>query len=491
MTFLELGLAEPIVRATTAEGYTTATPIQEMAIPHVLSGSDVLGCAQTGTGKTAAFALPILHRLMLSTPAVTGPATRQPVRRPRALILSPTRELASQIDESLHTYGRHSGLRGCVIYGGVSQNPQAQAIRRGVDIIVATPGRLLDLMNQRLVDISSIEIFVLDEADRMLDMGFMPDLQRIIAALPAERQNLLFSATMPGPIEKLAHDILKNPVRIDIAPVRQTTELIEQSVCFVPGGQKIRLLTRYLADPAVSRAIVFTRTKHGADRVVRQLEEASIKSEAIHGNKSQAARQRSLIAFKASRVQVLVATDLAARGIDVDGVTHVFNFDLPREPETYVHRIGRTGRAGQSGIAIAFCGNDERNMLRAIERQLGTKLRVEMTPFSFDPVDSAPQRPPQAGFKARRPPQGQNQGQGQPPRRDQAQAQPGKPRPPRPAAAQGEGQQRPAQAGGQGHHAAGQHGAGGFHRSKGPAKPGRKFVGAAGRSNGRPPGGER
>lgn len=482
MTFLELGLAEPIVRATTAEGYTTATPIQEQAIPHVLRGSDVLGCAQTGTGKTAAFALPILNNLMLSTAPQTGPAHRQPPRRPRALILSPTRELASQIDESLHAYGRHTGLRGTVIYGGVSQNPQAQSIRRGVDIIVATPGRLLDLMNQRLVDLSTIEIFVLDEADRMLDMGFMPDLQRIIATLPAQRQNLLFSATMPGPIAKLAHDILVNPARIDIAPVQETTELIEQSVCFVPGGQKTRLLTRYLGEPTTKRSIVFTRTKHGADRVVRQLEEAGVVAEAIHGNKSQAARQRTLIAFKANRVQVLVATDLAARGIDVDGVSHVFNYDLPREPETYTHRIGRTGRAGQTGIAIAFCSADERSMLRAIERQLGYKLRVEVTPFSVDPAEEvrAP-RPQQSNFKPRRP-QGQGQ-QGGPPARprkpqgEQQSQQPAKPRPPRPAAAQGEG----------GHHVHGEHGAGGYRRPTGkPAA--RKFVGAG---RGRPANGDR
>ncbi|HEY1599450.1 MAG TPA: DEAD/DEAH box helicase [Pirellulales bacterium] len=384
MSFEELGLAPPLLRAVTAAGYTNPTPIQAQAIPHVLAGRDMLGCAQTGTGKTAAFALPILHRLTHA-----GNPPRGNGRRIRALVLSPTRELASQIRESFHTYGNHTALRYSVIYGGVGQRPQVQALRNGVDVVVATPGRLLDLMNQGHVDLGSVEIFVLDEADRMLDMGFLPDLRRVIAKLPVKRQTLFFSATMPAPIEQLANAILRDPAQVRVAPVKATAELIEQSVCFVPQREKTRLLTEMLKKNQVTRALVFTRTKHGADRVVRQLMQSGIKAQAIHGNKSQGARQRTLECFKSNRPPVLVATDLAARGIDVDNISHVFNFDLPNEAETYVHRIGRTGRAGSSGIAVAFCDPGERSYLRGIERLIRRALVVD----SENSVASVPAAP--------------------------------------------------------------------------------------------------
>ena len=356
----------------TTAGYSTPTPIQSQAIPHVLAGRDLLGCAQTGTGKTAAFALPILHRLLHA-----GTPARGPNRRIRVLVLSPTRELASQIYESFQTYGRHAGMRHAVIYGGVGQRPQVQALQRGVDVVVATPGRLLDLINQGHVDLGSVEIFVLDEADRMLDMGFLPDLRRVIARLPSKRQTLLFSATMPEPIVQLTNSILRDPVRVRLAPAKATTELIEQSVCFVRKQQKPRLLMHMLQKRPVTRALVFTRTKHGADRVARQLNQSGIQAQAIHGNKSQSARQRSLANFKSNRPPVLVATDLAARGIDVDNVSHVFNYDLPQEAETYIHRIGRTGRAGSMGIAVSFCDFEERTYLKAIECLIRQSLAVD------------------------------------------------------------------------------------------------------------------
>ena len=372
MTFEKLGLASPLLRAVSSQGYTSPTPIQSQAIPHVLAGSDVLGCAQTGTGKTAAFALPILHRL---SQAATPPRERgRPIR---VLVLSPTRELAAQIADSFRTYGRHTNLRHTVIFGGVSQHPQVRDLQRGVDILVATPGRLVDLMNQRFVDLSSVEVFVLDEADRMLDMGFLPDLRRVQAKLPARRQTLFFSATMPEAIRQLADSLLREPVRIRIAPIEATTALIAESVCFVPKQGKPQLLTDLLTSQDVARALVFTRTKHGADRVAKQLNRAGIRAEAMHGNKSQSARQRTLAGFKSNKPPVLVATDVAARGIDVDGVSHVFNYDLPNEPEMYVHRIGRTGRAGASGIAVSFCDRDERKLLQAIERLIRRKLLVD------------------------------------------------------------------------------------------------------------------
>jgi ATP-dependent RNA helicase RhlE len=387
MTFDELGLAEPILRAVVFQGYATPTPIQSQAIPRVMAGRDLLGCAQTGTGKTAAFALPILHRL---THAGQPPQGRG--RRPSVLILAPTRELAVQIGESFHIYGRYAGLRHTVVYGGVGQNPQTRALQQGVDILIATPGRLIDLMGQGFIDLGAVEIFVLDEADRMLDMGFMPDVRRVIAKLPSRRQTLLFCATMPEPIERLAAAILRDPQRIRIAPVKATTELIEESVFFVPRHQKPRLLASLLGMRAVTRALVFTRTKHGADRVARQLNQAGIRADAIHGNKSQGARQRTLEDFKTSRTPVLVATDIAARGIDVEGISHVLNYDLPHEPETYIHRIGRTGRAGVSGIAVSLCDDEERKHLAAIEKLIRRVLPVERDLTA----GKSPERPAQA-----------------------------------------------------------------------------------------------
>ncbi|QDU30719.1 ATP-dependent RNA helicase RhlE [Anatilimnocola aggregata] len=432
MSFESLSLAPEILRAVLAEGYTIPTPIQAQAIPHLLAGRDLLGCAQTGTGKTAAFALPILHRLSTTKPKQQPEPARGEVtpsregrfhddrpqhghmlnafsrtrhapkhRRPtRALILSPTRELASQIADSLDTYGRNTRLRFVTVYGGVSQGPQVRMLQQGVDIIIATPGRLVDLIQQGWIDISTIEMFVLDEADRMLDMGFLPDLKRISDCLPSERQTLLFSATMPDPIQRLADQILRNPAHVKIAPEKATTELIEQQVYHVAKGQKADLLTGLLQRPDFSRVIVFTQTKHGADRVCKQLDRANIRSEAIHGNKSQNARQRALNAFKSNQIQVLVATDVAARGIDVDNITHVIQFDLPNEPETYVHRIGRTGRAGAAGLAISFCDQEQRTELRDIERLINRRLDVQkdhpdgVEVLQAAQVKSAPANPP-------------------------------------------------------------------------------------------------
>ena len=397
MSFEKLGLFEPILRAVVGEGYTTPTPIQSQAIPHVLAGRDLLGCAQTGTGKTAAFALPMLHRLTHG-----GNPPKGHGRRIRALVLSPTRELAGQIAESFRTYVQYTALRQTVIYGGVGQNPQTRAIKNGVDILVATPGRLIDLMNQGYIDLSHVEVFVLDEADRMLDMGFMPDVRHIISELPPHRQTLMFSATMPEPIERLAGAILRDPVRIRIAPVKATTELIEHAVYFVPRKQKSRLLANFLHSRAFTRALVFTRTKRGADQVAKHLNKSGIPADAIHGNKSQNARQRALDDFKSDRTHVLVATDIASRGIDVEGISHVLNYDLPDEPETYVHRIGRTGRAGATGRAVTLCDHDERNLLRAIERLIRQTLSVETDiPLSELPKDSTPSQDEDRG---RRPP---------------------------------------------------------------------------------------
>ncbi len=360
--FSELGLAEPLLRAVTSEGYTVPTPIQAQSIPPILAGRDLLGCAQTGTGKTAAFSLPLLHRLMANAP-VRG--KKRPIR---ALVLSPTRELAGQIAESLETYGQHSGLWHSVIFGGVNQFHQVRALQRGVDVLVATPGRLHDLRNQGYIDLSKVEFFVLDEADRMLDMGFLPDVKKVIPLLPTKRQTLFFSATMPPEIRRLADSLLTDPVSIEIAPVRQTTELIEQSVSFVKQNDKVGLLVNLIRNENVFSAIVFTRTKHRADRVVKKLVEAGIKAEALHSNKTQATRQRTLNGFKENKTQILVATDIASRGIDVDSISHIFNFDMPQEAETYMHRIGRTGRAGATGTAISFCSSDERDLLKAVER---------------------------------------------------------------------------------------------------------------------------
>jgi ATP-dependent RNA helicase RhlE len=385
MTFSELNLIEPILRAVQQEGYTTPTPIQQQAIPHVLAGRDLIACAQTGTGKTAAFALPLIQHLSQGSGAADArPAQargdrrddRRPRRRIRALVLSPTRELALQILESFNAYGRYTGLKATVIYGGVGQNPQVQAMRAGVDVLIATPGRLLDLMGQGYVRLEAVERFVLDEADRMLDMGFIHDVRRIIAALPAQRQTLLFSATMPAEIQALADDILNQPVRVEVTPPATTVEKIAQSVYFVAKRNKRALLEHLLDDAAIRRALVFTRTKHGANKLAEQLEEANIMAEAIHGNKSQTAREKALSNFKSGMTRVLVATDIAARGIDVDDVTHVINFDLPYEPESYVHRIGRTARAGASGIAFSFCDEEEFRLLRDIQRLIRIDVPV-------------------------------------------------------------------------------------------------------------------
>jgi ATP-dependent RNA helicase RhlE len=366
-SFAELGLIEPIQRAVRAERYLTPTPIQLQSIPHLLAGRDLLGCAQTGTGKTAAFALPILQRLA-GAPRRAGP------KACRALVLTPTRELAAQIEASFATYGRHLPLRRAVIFGGVGQNPQVQAMARGVDVLVATPGRLLDLIGQGFIRLDRLEVFVLDEADRMLDMGFIHDVRRVIAALPRQRQTLFFSATISPEIAALAGGILTDPVRVGIRPVASTAERIEQRVMFVEKADKRRLLAQVLKDQAIDRVLVFTRTKHGADRVVKQLAQDGVAADAIHGNKSQNARTRALERFRSGAGRVLVATDIAARGIDVDGISHVVNYDLPNVPESYVHRIGRTARAGRSGVAISFCDGEERAYLRAIEAL--TKVRI-------------------------------------------------------------------------------------------------------------------
>ena len=368
-TFDTLGLAEPIRRAVAAEGYANPTPIQARSIPHLLAGRDLLGVAQTGTGKTAAFALPMLQRLAQDR----RPATP---KCPRALILTPTRELAVQIEQSFKTYGRHLGLRHAVVFGGVGQQPQAQALARGLDILVATPGRLLDLMGQNLARLDKLEIFVLDEADRMLDMGFIHDVRRIISTLPAQRQTLLFSATMPTDIANLASSILRDPARVEVTPVASTAERIDQWVLFVEKGDKRALLGEVLKDGNIKRALVFTRTKHGANRLSEQLGKMGVRADAIHGNKSQSARQRALADFTAGKLRILVATDIAARGIDIDGITHVINYELPNVPESYVHRIGRTARAGNDGVALSFCDVEERAFLRDIERLIRRTVPV-------------------------------------------------------------------------------------------------------------------
>jgi ATP-dependent RNA helicase RhlE len=369
-TFTELKLSAPLLQALATEGYETPTPIQAQAIPPLLEGRDLLGIAQTGTGKTAAFALPLLQRLT-TTDRRAGP------RSVRALILTPTRELCVQILNSFRTYGRHLRLSRAAVYGGVSQGPQVHNLGRGLDVLVATPGRLLDLMNQGQVRFDSLEAFVLDEADRMLDMGFIVPVKRIVAKLPKERQTLLFSATMPQAVHGLVASLLKEPVRVEVTPVATTAERIAQRVHFVEKANKRALLQHLLADKAIARALVFARTKHGANKVAEQLDRAGVRTDAIHGNKSQNARQKALEDFRNGKVRVLVATDIAARGIDVDGITHVINFDLPNEPESYVHRIGRTARAGNDGIAISFCDAEERAFLRDIEKTIRQQVAVD------------------------------------------------------------------------------------------------------------------
>ena len=389
VTFEQLGLSAPILRAIQETGYDTPTPIQRDAIPPILEGRDIVGCAQTGTGKTAAFSLPLLQH-------VDRTAGRDP--QIRALVVTPTRELAAQIGESVATYGKHlKDLYHTVIFGGVNETPQIREIQRGVDIVIATPGRLLDLMNRRIINLSHVEIFVLDEADRMLDMGFLPDVKRIVAALPKKRQTLFFSATMPSEIRTLAETLLHDPISVAVAPVSAPAERVDQKLYFVDKTRKRDLLVDLVTNNNLQRTLVFTRTKHGANRVVEYLEKRRIVAAAIHGNKSQGARTRALDGFKRGDVRVLVATDLAARGIDVDGISHVINFDLPNVPETYVHRIGRTARAGLSGVALSFCDEEERDFLVDIERLMGRHLDRVSDQTSI----SSRQDPPMTDLKSK------------------------------------------------------------------------------------------
>jgi ATP-dependent RNA helicase RhlE len=438
MQFEEFGLIEPLLRAVRFEGYTHPTPIQELAIPHVLSGKDLLGCAQTGTGKTAAFALPLLQRLATNPPAAAkesaeaapaghrdshtheqsdsaghgghrahaghgrkkpsehAPHGRHAHRAIRVLVLSPTRELAAQIDESFAAYGRYVDARHTVIFGGVRQGSQVKAIQKGVDVLVATPGRLLDLMGQKIVRLDKVEMFVLDEADRMLDMGFIADIRRIIAALPTQRQTLMFSATMPHEIRHLADSILTDPVEVRVKPHAPAAETVEQTVYFVERQNKQALLEHVLRDPSITRALVFIRTKRNADRVAKRLIQANILADAIHSDRTQQARQRALKDFKEGRTRVLVASDIASRGLDVDDISHVINYDMPNEPETYVHRIGRTGRAGSAGLAISFCGLEERIALDDIQKLIRQQIQaVSEHPYASPlppPKDKAAQQ---------------------------------------------------------------------------------------------------
>ncbi len=397
-TFAELDLPEPIQRALAEENYQIPTPIQAQTIPAAIEGRDVLGCAQTGTGKTAAFALPILDYLYHQN---------RKARRnhPNALILAPTRELAIQIGDSFKTYGRHAKLQQTLVYGGVGQGNQVKAMEKGVHILIATPGRLLDLMNQGVIKLSQLEIFVLDEADRMMDMGFLPDLKRIISQLPEKRQSLFFSATIAPNIVQLAKKLLYKPINVNVTPKTRSVDRIEQRVLFVEKSKKQKTLEHLIDDDSVGRAIVFTRTKRMANTVSSRLGKAGVKSAAIHGNKSQNARQRALDAFRKNHLKVLVATDVAARGIDIDGVTHVFNYDLPNEPESYVHRIGRTGRAGAEGVAISFCTSEDRGDLKAIEKLIDQKVPVDPDYPMPAGSESPPRRNPSTGSRRRPRPQ--------------------------------------------------------------------------------------
>jgi ATP-dependent RNA helicase RhlE len=376
-----LGLVDSLLRAVRAEGYQTATPIQQKAIGPLLAGHDLMGCAQTGTGKTAAFALPTLQRLSVGPQSAVvdeGQRRHKKACRPiRALVLAPTRELAAQIGASFATYGKFTGLRYAVVYGGIGQGPQVRALQNGVDVLVATPGRLEDLKEQGYIDLRRVEILILDEADQMLDMGFIVPLRRIVSACPRERQTLMFSATMPPEIRTLAHEWLRNPTYVEVAPVATPAELVEHSVHFVEPRDKLSKLQHFLENTAFTRTLVFSRTKRGADKIVKQLSKSGIRAAALHSNKSQSVRQRTLAQFKGDRPPVLVATDIAARGLDVDAISHVVNFDLPEVPEIYIHRIGRTGRAGATGIATSFVGREERDLLRQIERLMKRKLAVD------------------------------------------------------------------------------------------------------------------
>ena len=397
LSFSDFCLAKPLLHALEAKGYEVPTPIQVDAIPHVMKGGDLVGCAQTGTGKTAAFALPTLHRLLTEK---YGKRAAKGRRKIRALVLTPTRELALQVGESFSVYGRYTNLSHAVIHGGVSQVPQVRKLRAGIDTVVATPGRLIDLIGQRHVDLSGVEILIFDEADQMLDMGFIHDLRRIESHVPSTRQTLMFSATMPSEIRELATEWLNHPADVQTAPISAPAEKVEQSVYFVDRGMKVRLLKQFLRNTAVGRTLVFSRTKHGANKLVRQLEESNIRAEAIHGNKSQAARQRALDEFKSTSPPVLVATDVAARGLDIHGVEHVINYDLPETPEMYVHRIGRTGRAGASGQAVSFCTSEEIEQLRSIERLTRREIGIALDyPELTSGVAPEPTKP--AGKSAR------------------------------------------------------------------------------------------
>jgi len=438
--FSGLGLIEPLLRAVAEEGYTTATPIQVGAIPLLLQGRDMLGLAQTGTGKTAAFTLPILQHLFQNKKRVAA-------KSPRALILTPTRELALQIADSFSTYGRHLPIRRTVVHGGVGQSPQIAALTRGVEVLIATPGRLLDLMAQNHCKLDAIEFFVLDEADRMLDMGFIRDVRKVVAVMAKQRQTLLFSATMPEAVTELANSILNNPERIEVTPQSTTVERINQRVLFVDRADKRRLLADLLLDSKVERTIVFARTKHGADRVAEHLKKAGIAADAIHGDKSQSARVRALESFRAGELRALVATDIAARGIDVDGISHVINFDLPNEPESYVHRIGRTARAGSDGSAVSFCDHEEVGYLKDIEKTIRQPIPIDNT-HPFHAVDVAqihasskpPPRPKAPGSNRN---QNNNQGGGRGQQQPAKPAQGGRPPQAKPAA---QAQAKPAQA---------------------------------------------
>jgi len=391
MTFKELRIIEPILKALSAEGYTTPTPIQEQSIPILLRGKDLLGCAQTGTGKTAAFAIPILQHLYLKQHKQKETGRR----KIKALVVTPTRELALQIAESFTTYGKYTGIKNTVIFGGVKQLAQTQALKRGVDILVATPGRLLDLIDQGFISLKDVEFSVLDEADHMLDMGFIHDIKKIIAKLPTKRQSLFFSATMPPDIVALSRKILGDPEKVTVAPEQTTAEKVDQSLYFVGKKSKTKLLIHLLEWESVDSVLVFSRTKHGSDRIVRMLSKAGIKASAIHGNKSQNQRQKALNDFKNGKVKILIATDIAARGIDVDDLSYVFNYDLPSVPETYVHRIGRTGRAGMSGKAISFCDSEETAYLRDIQKLIGQKITViEDHPFAEERLDENTKKSP-------------------------------------------------------------------------------------------------
>ncbi|MBS4035251.1 MAG: DEAD/DEAH box helicase [Ignavibacterium sp.] len=401
MSFNNLKIIKPIQAALTSEGYTIPTPIQQRAIPVILERKDLLGCAQTGTGKTAAFAIPILQILNEGSETTKEFHPNSERTKISALVVTPTRELALQVSESFSAYGRHTGLKNTVVYGGVSQFAQTTKLKQGVDILIATPGRLLDLINQKFIDLSHIKILVLDEADRMLDMGFLNDVKKIIALIPAKRQSLFFSATMPTEILKLANTILNNPVKIEITPQSTTVEVIKQAVYFVARPDKKKLLIHLLKNENIPSALVFTRTKRGADIVTRYLNNAKINTDAIHGNKSQQARQRALNNFKSTRTRVLVATDIAARGIDIEKLSHVFNFDMPDFSETYIHRIGRTGRAGLGGTALSFCDTEERYYLKEINKLIKTPITViDDHPYKSDEAENSIVEIPLKNFRS-------------------------------------------------------------------------------------------